>query len=380
MGSHGSQEEQLFADSVEDFLRHEYTFSKRQELLSRAVMPFDRQLWRRFGELGWLALSVPEVSGGLEQPVTSAMSLMATFGRHLVLEPYVTSVLVPVSLLTSLGSGAASGTWLEAIGSGSSLWAWAHEEMGMRSQWKKVQCEASPSEGGVILNGMKTQIPWGGDADVLLVSAREGDGLSLFMIDAETPGLEVHCYPGSDDVPLADFHFRELFVPIDKRIGGRGDASAAIDDAMYLSLAATCHQAVGALTQIFALTLDYAKLRRQFGQPIGNFQVIQHRLVDMYTSVELSRTMAVSASAHVGRDAPKRDLVLAAAKAQISASCRFVGEQAIQIHGGIGTTDECSASHYFRSLVVLEKKLGDRHHHLGVIANALAAHSATLHD
>lgn len=383
MNAQRSEEQQLLVESIEHYLSREYSFDRRRAALESKGPDLDRHHWRQFAELGWLALPIPQSRGGLEQPFESAMAVMEGIGRHLVLEPYANGILETISLLNALGSEGQCAQAMPAIAAGESLVVPAHGEPGMGYRWDAVRTTVEPVEGGVLLRGAKQGVAWGGSADVWLVSAREKDsgseGVSLWWVDASSPGVRVVRYCGGDDTPMADLSFDGVQLPVSKRLGPAGGAQAAITDALALATAAACMEAVGALDRLYALTLDYAKIRKQFGRSIGQFQSIQHKLVDMYTTIELSRSMAVVATAHAQICATDRHYVLSAAKAQISASCRMVAEQAVQLHGGIGMTDECSASHYFRRLFVLEKRLGDRHFHLGVLSEGIAAGDLTLY-
>lgn len=381
MNSHGIEEaDRLLADSVASFLQREYAFAQRPSLVRQSQEGGRTPAWRRFAELGWLALPVAEEYGGLGQPAQDAMALMEEFGRHLVLEPYASAVLEAGVLLQALATDNQRRQLLPSMAAGEALVLPAHLEGGVRFDAGRVRTTAEAVEGDVILRGTKHAVPWGGHADSWLVSAREGEGLSLFQVEAGTPGVGITRSIGADDTPVADLHLAGARIPAGRRLGAPGQAGAAIEEAIALATAAACHEAIGTLDRMLAITIDYAKLRTQFGQPIGRFQVTQHKLVDMYTSIELSRTMAAVASAHVAAAPSVRAPVLSAAKAQVSASCRLVGEHAIQIHGGIGMTEECEASHCFRRLFALEKRLGDRHHHLGELSAAIAAGAPTLYD
>lgn len=377
-------DQQALADSVQRYLRQEYAFEQRKTLLSRAPQDFDRRHWRRFADMGWLGVASPSQYGGLGEDLASAMPIMEAFGAHLVMEPYVGSVLECATVLGAAASAAQLDRWLPGIASGEHLVAFAHAEPDMRYEWAAVQTCAQPSDGGFVLQGRKTAVPYGASADRWIVSARtsgapgSAEGISLWWVDPTLPGIGIQTYRAVDDTPLADLSFDGVPLPDSARIGPLGQAFPAIEDALAVSLAASCVEAVGAMTALHALTLDYAKIRTQFGGPISRFQVLQHRLVDMLTHIELARSLAWLAVAKA-QDRSQRRLVLSAAKAQVSASCRLVAEHAIQIHGGIGMTDELSASHYFKRLMALEKRSGDRHFHLGVLTEAVAQGHPSLY-
>lgn len=363
-------------DSAERLLRQQYGFDRHRQRLAQQG-GLDRALWARFAEMGWLGMTVPASAGGLGQGLAAAMPLVETLGRHLVVEPYQEAALASTRLLCLLGSATQQAAWLPSIADGSALTVPAHAEAGSRYALPCVQTRARREADGWRIDGAKSAVVLGHDADRLLVSARTAGvvdapaGVSLFVVERGAPGLSCVAYAGIDGTPVADLRLDGVWLPQAARLGEEGGAFAAIASAHALLLAAACVESIGVMQALLDASCDYAKTRRQFGTPLAGFQVIAHRLVDMFTQIELSRSLAWLAVGEAGTPQGGDTLRLSACKAQISAACRQVGEQAVQIHGGIGMTDELQASHHYRRLVAIERRLGDRFHHMGLLASAV---------
>ena len=372
------EEGRALQDSAERLLRQAYGFEQHRQRVARQG-GLDRALWARFAEMGWLGVTVPSSAGGLGQDLPAALGLVETLGRHLVVEPYQEAALASARLLCLLGDAAQQAAWLPGIADGSALTLPAHAEAGARYALACVQTRARREGDGWRIDGAKSAIALGHDADRLLVSARtsgaldEHAGISVFVVERGATGLSSTCYPGIDGTPLADLRFEGVRVLPTARLGEEGGAFAAIADAHALLLAAACVESIGVMQALLDASRDYAKTRRQFGTPLAGFQVIAHRLVDMFTQIELSRSLAWLAVGQAMAPGPRAALTLSACKAQISAACRQVGEQAVQVHGGIGMTVELPASHHYRRLVAIERRLGDRFHHVGLLADAVSA-------
>ena len=378
-----TQEQRALHDSATRFLAQQCDFARHRRMLQRTDAPFDRALWARFAEMGWLGVLVPESAGGLGYLAAEAMPIVEAMGAQFVAEPYQEAALASAQLLLALGDGAQQERWLPPLATGRALTLLAHAEHGARYDLRCVGTRAQRVEGGYRLNGVKCALPFGDAADRWLVSARTagapGDeqGISLFVVEAETEGLRFVRHQGLGGEPWADAVLEGVEVPLDARLGPEGGAFAAIEAAHELLLAAASIEAVGTLQAVLEASCDYARTRQQFGKTLASFQVIAHRLVDMFTQVELTRSLAWLAADQFGPDGDaspqRRRLLLSACKAQVSAACRLVGEHAIQIHGGIGMTDELALSHQVRRLLYIERRLGDRFEHLGRLAEAVTA-------
>lgn len=369
-----SSEHQALHDSATRFLAGLADFARQRQRQQASDWRLDRALWHQFGHLGWLGVMMPEAYGGLGLPAGDALTIMQAMGAHFVPEPYAAS-LAAAQLLQDLGSTAQQARWLPRVCTGTALLLPAHAEPGAGYALACVQTHAQSVGDGFCLEGRKSALPWGPNADGWLVSARSagavGDavGISLFVLERGTPGLRwEQPATGIAGEPVADLILEGVQVPADVLLGELGQAWAALEAAHELLLAAACAEAVGTLQAVLDASCEYARTRRQFGVALSSFQVIAHRLVDMFTQVQLAHSMADLAAATLAQAGPQRHLRLAACKAQISAACRFVGEQAVQIHGGIGMTDELALSHQVRRLLAIDRRLGDRFHHLGVLA------------
>ena len=375
---HPTAEQRALHDSATRFLAQQCDFARHRRRQQEPDAGFDRALWTRMGELGWLGVMVSEAAGGLGQAPRAALAIIEAMGGQFVSEPYP-QALAAAQLLQALGSAGQQQRWLPGLCEGSVLMLPAHAEPGARDEVACVQTRAHAVAGGYRLDGRKSALPWGQAADAWLVSARTSgaldstDGVALFIVPRDAAGLRLERHEGMAGEPVADLVLDGVTVPADALLGPAGGAFAALDAAQAFLLAAACAEAVGTLEAVVQSTRDYARTRRQFGAPLSSFQVIAHRLVDMFTQVQLARSMAQLAARRLDewdaspQQQQQQQLSLSACKAQVSAACRFVGEQAIQIHGGIGMTDELALSHQVRRLLAIERHLGDRFHHLGIL-------------
>lgn len=378
-----TQEQIALYDSAARFLAQQCDFARHRRQLQRAEASFDRALWERFAEMGWLGVLAPESAGGLGYLAADAMPIVEAMGAQFVAEPYQEAALGSALLLRTLGDEAQQKRWLLPLAEGRALTLMAHAEHGARYDLRCVSTNAQRVSDGYRLNGVKCALPYGDEADRWLVSARtsgaqgEAEGISLFVVEAGAAGLRFVRHEGQGGEPWADVVLDGVVVPTDARLGSDGGAFAAIEAAHELLLAAASIEAVGTLRAVLEATCEYARTRQQFGKPLSSFQVIAHRLVDMFTQVELTRSLAWMAADQFGpaceASPRRRRLLLSACKAQVSAACRLVGEHAVQIHGGIGMTDELALSHQVRRLLGIERRLGDRFEHLGRLAEAVAA-------
>lgn len=364
-------------DSVARFVAQRCNFTTfRQRQAQDAGL--DRALWSQFGEMGWLGVMCPESVGGMNQSFTEACQIVEAMAGQFVIEPYQ-QALAAMHVLATLGTPAQQQRWLPGACAGERVLLLAHAEAGARYDLHCVQTRAQEVEGGFRLQGTKCAIPCGDAADLLIVSARtsggigDAHGISLFALDMAQHASRVTRHVAFNGDPCADVQLDGLVVPHASLLGAKGQASAVILAAHQLLLVMSCVDAAGTLHSVLDATRAYANMRRQFGQPLSRFQVIAHRLVDMFVQVELARSMAwMGVEAHSPQADPRRDLRLSAAKAMVSTACRQVGEAAVQIHGGIGMTDELALSHQVRRLLAIERQLGDRFHHLGVLSHAVA--------
>jgi alkylation response protein AidB-like acyl-CoA dehydrogenase len=365
-----TEEQQLLADTVKRFVREDYTFEKRREILKSAE-GWSRETWSSLAELGLTALNVPEAHGGLNANPVDTMLVMNALGEGLVLEPFLSAAVVTPALLARLGDEQAAAELFEGIVSGERIVIVAHQEPSTRGEIQSVSTRAEKSADGYVLDGKKAVIAHGGAADELLVTARtsgqpgDADGISVFRIDPKAAGVTVKSYATIDGQRAADIELKRVKIAADRRVGAEGKAFAAIEAAHEIALSALCAEAVGIMKAINATTLDYTKNRKQFGVPIAKFQVLQHRMADMFLHSEQATSMSYLAAIKcLDPDAAERKRSLAAAKVVIGQAGRFVGQQAIQLHGGMGMTEELMVSHHFKRLTAIDLILGDTDFHL----------------
>jgi pimeloyl-CoA dehydrogenase small subunit len=365
-----TDEQRLLDETVRRLIKDEYDIPKRKRYIA---MPegFSRKLWERFAELGLLGLPIAESEGGFGGTAVETMIVMESFGRGLVVEPFLASVVLGGGLVALAGSAAQKKTVLPQVSAGKLLLAFAHGERQSRYTLSDVETTATKDGGGYVLRGQKGVVLQGDSAGTLIVSARtsgssrERNGITLFLVDAKAKGVAVRGYPTVDGLRAAEITLDAVRVDGDAVLGAPGGAYPAIEHAVDRAIAALCAEAVGIMETLNAATLDYLKTRKQFGVPIGSFQALQHRMADMVLEHEQSKSMAVLAALSADLVDPReRRRVISAAKVQIGKSGRFVGQQSIQLHGGIGMTDEYVAGHYFKRLTMIDQCFGDVDHHL----------------
>jgi len=368
-----TDEQNALRDTLSRFIAKDYPFEARRAL-AKSADGFSRDHWKQFAELGLLALPFPEDFGGMNGNAVDTMLVMEAFGRGLVLEPYLATVVVAGHLIRDAGSAAQKEALLPSIASGELMLALAHYERGARYEVSRVDTAAKADGGGWTLSGAKAVVLGGGAADKLLVSAGTGKGISLFLVDTKAAGVSVRSYMTQDGARAAEVRLDNVSVGADAIVGAQDAALPAIERALDYGIAALCAESVGIMAALDEATLEYLKTRKQFGQPIGRFQALQHRMVDMVIATEQARSMAMMAAVKAdSTDAAERRRALSAAKAYIGQQARFVGQQAVQLHGGMGVVDELNVSHWFKRLTMINATFGDVDHHLGLFSDTLLA-------
>ena len=374
-----SEEQQMLQDTLARLARSEYTFEKRMEY-SASEKGFSEEFWHRLGELGITAVPFEETMGGLGGDGVDVQVIMTELGRRLCLEPMMQSVILGGGLIDQAGSSAQRQQWLPEIASARLQVAVGLQEPQAFYDLNDVQTRASRKDGGYLLNGRKAVVIGGHCADLLIVSARtDGDsrdpaGLSLFALDPSHPGIERRIYPTIDGSKGCDLFLNNVQVGREALLGEESGAAPVIEHQAGRAIAALCAEAVGCMEEANRLTLAYLRQRKQFGVPIGSFQVLQHRMVDMTSELEQARSMAILAASVA--DEPRtvqRKRILAAAKNVIGRAGQFIAEGGIQSHGGIGMTWEYSFAHYAKRLIMINHQLGDDDFHLESFAAMLQA-------
>lgn len=368
----------MLRDTVDRLIADTYRFEQRRVYM-QSPAGFSRENWRRFADLGLLGLPFAESFGGIGGGGVEVMVLMNAFGRGLVVEPYLACVVLCGGLLRECAAVRPIADLIE----GETIFALAHGERQARYALADVATTARRAAGGYVLNGRKTLVLNGDSADRLLVSARTAGGsrdrrgITLFLADRDAKGVGVRGYPTNDGMRAAEIDFDAVRVGADAVVGEVDDALPVIEKVVDQTIAALVAEASGAMTALCDLTADYLKTRQQFGRPIGSFQALQHRFVEMLLASEQATSMAyLAATAWDSNDAASRARAVSAAKAEIGRGGRFVGQQAVQLHGGIGMTDEYSVGHYFKRLTMIDALFGNADHHLARFADMIAAETA----
>lgn len=347
---------QLLRQSLETVLTRHYSFDQRREA-HRSVARHSAGAWAAYAELGLLAVSLPEEHGGLPGGLADVAMATEMMGGALTLEPYRATMVV-ARLLAAAGTAEQQASWLPALAAGTCKAAFAHSEQGA-GLFDPVGAEAIRDGSGWRLNGRKSVVPGGDAANMFIVSARAEGEIGLFVLSTDVVARRYGCF---DWTGAANLELADIVVPAQARLeGGEAALLRALDEATVLA----CADAVGAIRAANVLTRDYARTRRQFGVPIANFQVLQHRMVDMAIAEEAAAAITAKAiSMCVQTDAATRARSASAAKVAVGDSARLVGQQCVQIHGGMGLTEEYPASHYFARLGVFERMFGSREDHV----------------
>ncbi|MBX9697997.1 MAG: acyl-CoA dehydrogenase family protein [Acetobacteraceae bacterium] len=374
-----TEDQRLMVESVGRLLADTYSFEQRKQLL-KTEAGWSPALWAQYAELGLLGLPIAEEHGGFGGGAVEVMLLMQEFGRHLVVEPYLATVVLGGGAIRLAGSAAQQGEILPAVAEGSMKLAFAHYERQARYDMTDVRTTATPAPGGgFVLEGAKSVVLHGDLADRLIVSARtaggvqEASGLSLFVVDAAAEGVTRRGYRLRDGSRAAEIALAGVRVPAAALIGTKDDALPVIERVVQAGIAATAGEVVGAMEAMQAMTLEYLKTRQQFGRPIGDNQALQHRAAEMMVAMEQGRSMAMLASMMVDEpDAAERAHNISMAKVGIGQSGRFVSQNAVQLHGGIGMTEEYAVGHFFRRVMVIEHMFGDTAYHLDRLAETVA--------
>jgi hypothetical protein len=365
-----SEEQQQLHDTVDRYLTDQYTFEKFRAINASAA-GWDKTVWAALGELGVLALNVPAAQGGLGFGPLETLSVMDACGKSLLLEPFLSSAVIATAVLRACAQDPAAEDLMGRMASGAAIAVLAHYEPESRFESQWVSTRARQSGDTYKLDGHKAVVMHAGAADTLLVSARlsgeagAAEGISLFQVARGAKGLRLDVYPTIDGQRAADVYLEGVEVPAANRLGTAGGALPMIEAALDVGLAALCAEAVGTMQALVDATVNYLQSRQQFGVPIGRFQALQHRIAEMLIHLEQARSMSYLAALRcTSADVPERRRALSAAKALIGQSARFVGQQAVQLHGGMGMTDELNVSHWFKRLTAAELMFGDSDTHL----------------
>lgn len=365
-----SAEQQLLKNSADRFVRESYPLDTRRELAA-SELGYSEQNWRQMAELGWLGATVAEEYGGIGGGPTEVMVLMEAFGAGLVLEPYLSSVVLGGNLLTRAGSDAQREALLPALVEGKLKFAFAYVEAQSGFDLFDIETKAVARDGGFVINGEKGVVLGAASADWLIVSARtaggsrDREGIGLFLVARDAQGVRLREYRTIDGLRAAEVSFTDVRIAADAVLGGPGDALPAIEQVARQAIVALCAEAVGAIDVLIKTTNEYLNTREQFGRPIGKFQVLQHQLVDMYIASEECRSMLYVSTLRLDDDDVKaREQAISGAKYLIGKHGQMIGQRSVQLHGGMGMSEEMNVGHYFKRLAMIDIMFGDHAWHL----------------
>ena len=366
-----SDEQRLLRDSIDRLIQDRYGFEARKGFRAEPA-GWSREVWGQFAELGILGLPFAEADGGFGGGPVEIGLVMEAVGRALVVEPYLATIVISGGLLRHGASPEQRARLVPAIAAGETVLATAQIERQSRYSLNDVATKAVRDGDGWRLTGAKSLVLHGDSANTLLVTARTGGehrdrhGIGLFIVDAEAQGVARRGYPTQDGTRAAEIEFTDARA---EALGDPAEALPVLERVQDETIAALCAEAVGVMQSMHMLTIDYLKTRKQFGRPIGDNQALQHRAVDMYVSLEQARSMSLYATMMASEtDAVERQRAMHAAKVQIGRSGRHIGQEAIQLHGGIGVTMEYAVGHFFKRMTMIERGFGDTDLHLAALA------------
>jgi alkylation response protein AidB-like acyl-CoA dehydrogenase len=364
-----TEEQELLRSSVQRLLRERYDFDTRRKIVATDE-GWSRPHWRAFAELGLCAAPFPESAGGLGGGPLATMIVMQEFGRNLVVEPFFETVVLAGGLIEDVGSQEQREAFLPGIMAGESIWALAWSEGRSRYDFNNIATTARRQGEHYVLSGTKAAVigaPW---ADKLIVSARtsggprDHSGISLFAVDRHSANLHLQGFKTIDGRRAAEVALMNVQVPATQLLGTEGEGVAALEACRDRAIAALCAEAIGAMTELNAATLEYSKMRKQFGVALGSFQVLQHRMVDMFIALEESISLTQHLNLSLVAREPHGSRLASGAKTKVGYAARFIAEQAIQLHGGMGMSDELNVGHYFKRIAAINIQFGDPTYHL----------------
>ena len=364
-----TEEQELLRSTIQRFLREQYDFDERRKIVATDE-GWSRRHWKSFAELGLCAAPFQESSGGLGGGSLATMIVMQEFGRNLVVEPYFETVVLAGGLIEDVASPEQRQALLPKIMEGDAIWALAWAEGRSRYDFNNVTTTARRQGDKFVLSGTKAAVvgaPW---ADKLIVSARtsggprDRDGVSLFVVDRHSVNLHLQSFKTIDGRRAAELTLMDVEVPAGQLLGIEGEGVAALEACRDRAIAALCAEAVGAMSVLNSATLEYSKSRKQFGVALGSFQVLQHRMVDMFIALEEAISLTQHLNLSLAAHEPNGSKLASGAKSKVGYAARFVAEQAVQLHGGMGMSDELNVGHYFKRINSINVQFGDPAYHL----------------
>ena len=364
-----NEEQTMIQDQVEQFIQKEYDWETRQEL-SNSDLGFGTHNWKTFAELGWLGIAVSEKNGGFGGSSIETMLIMVEFGKGLVVEPFLETVVMSAGILDRHGTDEQKNQVLNSVINGEMHLALAYAEPQSRFNLSDVVTEAKEDGDNFVINGFKSVVMNGPSANKIIISARtsgtqlEDKGISLFLVDSDIEGLTKSDYKTVDGRKASDINLENVIVSNSCLIGSLNAGFDILDEAIDRSILAISAEAVGAMEILYKTTVEYTKTREQFGTPIGKFQVLQHRMVDMFMEYEQCKSLLYMATMKNEEGAPDAKKAISGLKYQVGKAGKFVGQQSVQLHGGMGVTDELNVGHYFKRLTTIGTIFGNADFHL----------------
>ncbi len=371
-----TEEQHMLQDSVQKFVQKSYDFESRNKIVASDI-GFSEEHWQLFAELGWLTVPFNEEDGGFGGSAVDLIVMMEEFGKAMLVEPFIPTTVVSGGLIAELGNDEQKAELLPQIMEGKLQLACAFAETGSRYNLASVKTSAQASGDSVTINGTKVAVLNGPNADKLLVIARESgarlerEGISVFMLDADTAGVSIQAYANIDGKKAAEITFDDVTVSASTRLGDPGMALTALEKAIDRATVAVSAEAVGAMEALLQKTVEYSKIRKQFGTAIGTFQALQHRMADMFIECQLARSIVIRAAMELDSDGSDREKAKAvsAAKSRVGKAIQKVGQEAIQIHGGIGMTEELDVGHLFKCVTAADIVFGNADFHTARFAS-----------
>ncbi|MGH8784650.1 MAG: acyl-CoA dehydrogenase family protein, partial [Cupriavidus necator] len=367
-----SGEQRMLGESLRRYIDTEYGFDQRRKI-ARTGQSFDPAAWAQLADMGVLGLGIPAEHGGFDESAATQLVVQRELGRGLVLEPVIPSAVMATAILTRWTEPARQAELLPGLAAGQRVLSLAWQEADSRNNPARIQTSAAREGDDFVLRGHKCLVWHGGRADAWIVSARLGDGLALFLVPHDAAGVKLTAYATMDGLRAADIRFADLRLPAATLLVAPEQGLAALEHGLDHGIAALCANAAGAMEKLIEITIDHLRTRHQFGKPLAAFQVLQHRVAEMLVQKELALSMAyVAAQALDEPDPAARRRMLAGAKITAARAARFIGQQAVQLHGGMGMTDELPVGDYFKHLTLCDPLLGDSDYHLQRYSAVLA--------
>lgn len=362
--------QQMLQDQVQRFVQKSYDFETRNKIIA-SESGYSEENWGLFAELGWLTVPFTEDDGGLGGSAVDLMVMMEEFGKANLVEPYMANAVLAGGLISRLAEGERKTELLEALMTGTSQLACAYAETGGRYNLSRVSTSAKADGDTIVIEGEKVAVLNAPNAEKILVVARESgaetdrDGISIFLVPADAEGLQIQSFPTIDGKKAGIVRLSSVKVSAADRLGAAGGALPALEQVIDLATVGVCAEAVGALEMLLQKTVEYSKTRTQFGVPIGTFQALQHRMADMFIECQLARSITIMAAMKLDSSvsAEEKSKAVSAAKSKVGNAIALVGQEAIQIHGGIGTTEELDVGHFFKRVTALNVMFGDADYH-----------------